>query len=216
MSAIDTEPAAAPRRVLLSEQLEELRRRFAETPATLGEVIALLGGRAYTMLMIVLALPFAPPASVPGSSTPLGLIVAAVALQLAWGRLPWLPRRVLGWRLPPAFFTKLIPLTARTVRGLERVLHPRWPVWTETPGARSMHLLTIVAAALLLALPLLIPFTNTLPGWAILLLACGLLERDGLFILVGYVVFVASAAYFALIAVTGVEAIRHGWHWIGR
>lgn len=207
--------ATVPGRRLLSEQLEELRREFSGSRATVSEVIALLEGRAYTMLMIVLALPFAPPASVPGSSTPLGLIGAVVAAQLALNRLPWLPQRVLAWRLPETFFTKLIPLTARIVRGLERVLHPRWPAWTETAGVRSIHLLTIMAAALLLALPILIPFTNMLPGWAILLLACGLLERDGLFIFVGYLVFVATLAYFSFIAFAGLAAFRHGWQWLG-
>jgi hypothetical protein len=212
-----TEPAAAApgRRVLLSAQLEELRREFSGSRATVSEVITLLEGRAYTMLMIVLALPFAPPASVPGSSTPLGLIIAVVAAQLALGRLPWLPSRVLAWRLPAAFFAKLIPLTERIVRVLERVLHPRWPSWTETSTVRSIHLLTVVAAAVLLALPILIPFTNMLPGWAILLLACGLLERDGLFIFVGYLVFVATLAYFSFIAFAGVAAFRHGWQWLG-
>jgi len=215
VNAVHTESVAAPRRALLSEQLEDLRRRFSDSPATLRDVIEVLEGRAYTMLLIVLALPFSPPASVPGSSTPLGLIIAAVAAQLAFGRLPWLPARMLRWRLPAAFFTRLIPLTARIVRALEKVLHPRWPAWTDAGALRAAHLLTITFAALLLALPLLIPFTNMLPGWAILLLACGLLERDGLFVLVGYVVFAATLAYFGAIGSAGVEAFRHGWHWIG-
>lgn len=208
-------PAAPlPRPKLLSEQLQELRRRFADYPATVREVIAALEGRAYALLMIIFALPFAPPVSVPGSSTPLGLIIAVIAVQLAFGRLPWLPRRVLDWRVPPGFFTKLIPLTERIVRALERVLHPRWPRWTNTPPARALHLLTIVAAALLLALPILVPFTNMFPGWVILLVACGLLERDGLFILVGYATFLVTLVYFALIgsAITG--GLVHTWHWI--
>ena len=72
-------PGAGPARLPLSARLEDLRRRFADQPATLREVIALLEGQAYTLLIILLALPFSPPASVPGSSTPLGLIIAVVA-----------------------------------------------------------------------------------------------------------------------------------------
>lgn len=203
--------AAEFRPRLLSEQLEELRRAFADTPATLLEVVAALEGRAYTLLMIVFALPFSTPVSLPGSSTPLGIIIAVIAIQLAFGRLPWLPRRLLEWRLPAGFFTKLIPVTARVVRSLERVLHPRWPHWTNTPSARGVHLFTIVAAALLLALPILIPFTNMFPGWAILLLACGLLERDGAFLLAGYVVFGLTLVYFALIGSAISEALIHVW-----
>lgn len=198
----------------LSEQLEELRRKFAVEPATLRDVVTVLEGRAYALLTIIFALPFAPPVSVPGSSTPLGLIIAVIAVQLAFGRLPWLPRRTLDWRLPAGFFTKLIPVTARIVRAIERVLHPRWPRWTNSATLRGFHQLTIAAAALLLALPLLIPFTNMFPGWVILLLACGLLERDGLFILVGHVMFVATVLYFALIGSAVTEALVHTWRWI--
>jgi hypothetical protein len=199
---------------LLSEQLEDLRGRFSDYPATLREVVVALDTRAYALLMIIFALPFAPPVSVPGSSTPLGLVIAVIAVQLAFGRLPWLPRRMLDWRLPAGFFTKLIPLTARIVRKLEQVLHPRWPAWTSTPLRRALHLLTIVAAALLLALPILIPFTNMFPGWAILLLACGLLERDGLFIAVGHVVFIGALIYFVLIGSAATEALMHAWAWL--
>ena len=199
---------------LLSEQLEDLRRRFADEPATLRAVIEALDGRAYTLLMIVFALPFAPPVSVPGSSTPLGIIIAAIAAQLAFGKLPWLPRRLLNWRLPRGFFTRLIAVTARIVRTLERVLHPRWPRWTTSPTVRAIHHLAIVGAALLLAVPLVIPFTNFIPGWSILLLACGLLERDGLFLLLGHIVFVVSTAYFIVIGLVGTEALLRAWHWL--
>jgi len=57
----------------------------------------------------------------------------------------------------------------------------------------------IAIAALLLALPLPIPFTNMIPGWAIFLIALGLMERDGLFILAGHLVLFISLAYFALL-----------------
>jgi hypothetical protein len=215
---VNTPSAEVPvvRPKLLSEQLEELRVRFSDYPATLREVVVALEGRAYALLMIIFALPFAPPVSVPGSSTPLGLIIAVIAGQLAFGRLPWLPRRMLDWRLPAGFFTKLIPLTARIVRRLEQVLHPRWPRWTSGPLVRGLHLLTIVAAALLLALPILVPFTNMFPGWVILLIACGLLERDGLFVAAGYLVFAWTLVYFALIGSAVTEGLVHSWHWIAR
>ena len=204
-----------PRPKLLSEQLEELRRTFADQPAKLRDVILYLDGRAYTLLMIVFALPFAPPVSIPGSSTPLGAIIAIIAAQMALHRLPWLPAWLLNWRLPPRFFTKLVPLTARIVRRLEGVLHPRWPGWTNAAGIRSLHFLAIVVVALLLALPLVIPFTNFIPAWAILLLACGLLERDGCFIALGYVMFVVSIVYFALVGTAATEATIKAWHWMG-
>lgn len=207
-------PGLEPQPTLLSEQLEELRRRCADRPATLREIIGMLEGRAYTLLTIVFALPFVVPVSVPGSSTPLGLIVAVIAAQLAIGRLPWLPRRLLEWHVPAGFFNKLVPVTARIVRKLEGVFHPRWPVWTASASARAFHLLVMVVAALLLALPILVPLTNTFPGWTILLLAFGLVERDGICLLIGHVAFLLTVAYFVLIGSAVLEAVIHTWHWL--
>jgi hypothetical protein len=56
----------------------------------------------------------------------------------------------------------------------------------------------LVAAGFLL-LPLPIPLTNTVPAWVILLIAAGLLERDGVFIALGYVIAVASVVGLALL-----------------
>jgi hypothetical protein len=207
-------PEPAPHPPLLSAQLAALRERFADRPATLREVIAALEGRAFTLLMILFALPFVPPISLPGSSTPLGLTIAGIAIQLAVGRLPWLPRWLLDRRLPAGFFTKVVSLTQRLVAALERVLHPRWPTLTAAPATRAVHLLVIFVAALLLALPMPIPLTNTFPGWTILLLACGLLERDGAFLVAGHVVFIATLVFFGLLGTAITNAIQHSWHWL--
>lgn len=200
---------------LLSEQLEDLRKTFEGRSATLHEVVFALQGRAYTLLMIVFALPFILPVSIPGSSILLGVIIAAIALQLAFGRLPWLPRRVLHWQLPNGFFCKVIPVTARVVRKLEKVLHPRWPAWTASASMRGIHLMTIVASGIILALPIFVPFTNVFPGWTVLLLACGLLERDGIFLLCGYLAFLATLVFFLLLATAANEGIQWFTQWMG-
>lgn len=203
-------PAARP----LSVELAQLRAAFAEHPVTTRELIAVLGGRAYALLMILFALPFTVPLSIPGLSTPLGLIIAIIAVQLAFGRLPWLPRRLLDAKLPPKFFAKLVAASARVVRWLEKFLHPRLLALTATGWVRALHLFGICAAALLLALPLPIPFTNTVPGWAILLFACGLMERDGGFVIAGYAVLTATVVFFALLGSAVTESLLHMWHWI--
>jgi hypothetical protein len=63
----------------------------------------------------------------------------------------------------------------------------RWPSFTVLNG------LAIVSSAFLLTLPLPIPFSNTIPAWAILLLALGMMEEDGAVIVAGY--FMAGAAW---------------------
>lgn len=204
-------PSEPPKPLLLSEQLEALRRQFADKPATLGELIVALGSRAYMLLLIIFSLPFIAPVAIPGASTILGIIIASLSAQMAFGRLPWIPQRLLRHQLSPAFFSKLIPVTAKTVRLLERVLHPRWMPLTESALARGLHLGAICIAAILLAAPIFVPFTNLLPGWAILLLACGLLERDGIAIAIGHVSFLATLALFVALGAAATEGVIRLW-----
>jgi len=168
-----------PRPRKLSEELAELRERFALRPVTLREVIYTLRGRAYHLLLILLALPFITPIPLPGLSTPFGLPIAFIALRLTLGQRPWLPMKLQRKELPPGFFAKVFTVAAGVIRILEKLLRPRLAPLTGSTLLLQLHALVLLLAALTLLLPLPIPFTNSFPAWAILLLAGGLLGRTG-------------------------------------
>jgi len=204
-----------PRPRKLSEELAELRGRFALRPVTLREVIYTLRGRAYHLLLILLALPFITPIPLPGLSTPFGLAIAFIALRLTLGQRPWLPMKLQRKELPPGFFGKVISVAAWVILRLEKLLRPQLAPLTGSGLLLQLHALVMLLAALTLLLPLPIPFTNSFPAWAILLLAGGLLERDGVAVLLGYVVFAAGVLYFIFLggaAAQGVTALRQ---WLG-
>ncbi len=206
-------PPEAPRR--LSEELRELQHRFAERSVTLQEVITVLRGRAYLLLVILLALPFCTPLPLPGLSTPFGLVIGLIALRLALGQRPWLPAGLLRRELPPGFFSRTFAVTARVIRFLETFLRPRATVLVVTPGVRNLHAVVMLVAAGVLLLPLPIPFSNAAPAWVILLIAAGLLERDGVFIAAGYVALAAGVAFFVFLGGAThhvVDALRR---WLG-
>jgi hypothetical protein len=62
-----------------------------------------------------------------------------------------------------------------------------------------------------MSLPLPIPLTNIIPAYTILFLAIGLLEFDGLFILIGYGMTMATTIFFASIAGTIWQLAHHWW-----
>lgn len=182
----------------LSEELGDLRKRVAERAVTIRELLYVLRGRAYMLLVILLSLPFLVPLPLPGLSTPFGLAIMLICLRLALGQRPWLPKSIQRRQIPAGFIPRMLDLAARIIGWLEKVLRPRWLVLTESALIRQLHAIVIVAAASILLLPLPIPFSNGLPAWAILLLACGLLERDGRAIALGYVMFALSIVYLWL------------------
>ena len=200
----------------LSVELAELRDRSAERTLTLREVIYLLGDRAYTLLVLLLALPFITPIPLPGLSTPFGLAIALIALRLSLGQRPWLSKNLQRRELPAGFIKKVFTVAEKVLRFFEKFLRPRLVFLTDTPLLVQLHALLMLLAALALLLPLPIPFTNSFPAWAILLIAAGLLERDGMFILAGYVVFAAGVLYFIFLGEATATLLQELVHWLRR
>ena len=99
----------------LSAELAELHIRSKERALTLREVIIILGGRAFLLLILVLSLPFITPISLPGLSTPFGLAIALIALRLSLGQSPWLPERLLQKQVPLGFFGRLHTVTEKII-----------------------------------------------------------------------------------------------------
>ena len=202
-------PPARP----LSKELTDLRLRVAERPVTIRELLYALKGRAYMLLVILLTLPFLLPLPLPGLSTPFGLAIILICLRLALGQRPWLPMSIQRRELPAGFIPRLLILAAKIIGWLERFLRPRWLVLTESGLIRQLHAVAMLTAAAILLLPLPIPFSNGLPAWAILCLAGGLLERDGVFIVFGYLMLALSGIYVWLFGEAASHLVHSLWLW---
>lgn len=194
-----------PRR--LSEELAFLLAAFHEHPVRLREIIAVLERRAWTLLLVILALPFCTPIPLPGLSTPLGFVIALIGFRLSLGQKPWLPARLLDLELPPRFIPRLLAATSRLVRVLEYFLRPRWAwLMNRVPVQQACGAMILVSGVLLL-LPLPIPFSNILPALTVVLTAGALLERDGYAVLAGVLAFGLCLCFFGAIAFGGIEFV---------
>lgn len=208
-------PAAAPDAApTLLSQLKALASLFSQDEITLGEVFTRLGTSASGWIVLLLALPFCAPVTIPGLSTPFGLVIAVIATRSALGLSPWLPKRLLSLKLPPRFFKTVTEGAGRFVRWIEKRLHPRWSWLTGTDARLRFHYWSLCVSALLLALPLGgIPLTNTLPGLAVFVGMIGIMERDGLAILLSYLILLATIIYFVCFAAVLIEVMQHVIVW---
>jgi hypothetical protein len=198
----------------LSEELADLRTRAGERAITLREVIQTLGGRAYMLLVLLLAIPFITPIPLPGLSTPFGLAIALIAFRLSLGQRPLLSKKLQRKELPAGFIGKVFGFSEKLLRFFEKFLRPRLTFLTDTPLLVQLHAVLMLLAALALLLPLPIPFSNSFPAWAILLMAAGLLERDGLFILAAYVVFTGGVFFFIFLGEAAVSLVQTLIEWL--
>ncbi|MFO1133067.1 MAG: exopolysaccharide biosynthesis protein [Hyphomicrobiales bacterium] len=165
---------------------------------TIGELADSLGERAFGALMFIFAVPNAIPMP-PGTSAILGLPLVILTWQVLMGRQTlWLPQAIRKRRISKEmlerFVSKVTPIMAR----LERVLKPRLGFVVTSNLAERMIGLVAFPLALILFLP--IPFGNIPPAAAIACLALGLAERDGVAVLVGYVLSAASVAVLAAVS----------------
>ena len=168
---------------------------------TVRELIHVLGERATALLVVILALPFCAPVSIPGLSIPFGAVILLLAAGYAAGRPPWLPARLLAVELPPRFFRAVLEATSRLLGWIERRMRPRWLWVTAGRGLLRMHALAVCLGAFLLLMPLGgIPFTNTLPALVVVFGTLGMLERDGAAVAAAYGLLLATFVYFAVFA----------------
>ncbi len=184
-----------------ADKLEAAIEALPVGTVTLAQVRDLVGSDGLMLLAAFLSIVFLVPVSVPGVSTVFGAGILLIGVSRLLRLELWLPKRIEG-RLVA---TERLRLALRRglvwFRRLERISRPHRVAWAASDGAvRVVNDCAIILGAALLMAPFgLIPFSNTLPAIALLLLAIGSLQRDGLFILLGHVSIVLSIAYFALL-----------------
>jgi hypothetical protein len=187
-------------------------------PATvsLRELLERIGEQGLLLVCVLLTLPFLLPVSIPGVSTVFGLAIILIGVGVTLNRVPWLPRRILDRRLSTPHLRQAFERGARIVARFERLVRPRWLLLTRSATLNFAHGLALILAGVLLLFPLgFVPFSNTLPGVAILFLSLGLLERDGLFIVLGYVMNAATLVYFGVLVASALLAGRSLLNLIG-
>jgi len=170
-------------------------------------------GRAIYLVIVFACLPFVVPVSLPGVSTVMGLIVGLLGLRMALGKPPKLPR-VLGERvLQPKTVRRILKASVGFLRFLERLVRPRRTQWLTWRWAMLLNGLLIVFMAVLMALPVppVVLFTNSLPSYAIILIAVSVMEEDGVTIWLGYSAAVVTFAYFGFM---GGVVVPHLVKWI--
>lgn len=186
---------AEPRRTTLSDDLRLILDRAAGNALSLRQIIDILRGRGFDVLVIIMVLPFCQPIPLPGVSTPFGLALMVFGARIALRRRPWLPERLLRREIPYHTLTKLVKGSLAVAQRLEKIVHPRLRLFKNWPSFNLLNGLAIVSSSFILMLPLPIPFSNTIPAWAILLLAVGMMEEDGAVIVGGYLIAGAAWAY---------------------
>jgi hypothetical protein len=180
--------------------MDQFQAEAAKGDLTLSRVFEILGEQGHAMLILFLCLPFLQPIPLPGLSTPLGLLIAIVALFLFLNRPPWLPQHFANLKISSEVLVRVSEVAEKIWLRAAKILHPRMIFFHDYKFFRICNLLIVAFNAFLLALPLPIPFSNTVPVIAIVLNSIGHIEKDGLLILASYLWCLFVLSFFGSLA----------------
>lgn len=211
---------AAPRPHVehLMEALHACAAEAGEGHLKLGRLFERLGDASFGFICFIHTLPFLQPLSLGPISTAAGASLMALGGQMARGRAtPWMPARMNNLTLHGKFWRVLISTAEKTLQFGRRLTRPRLAGLVQGPRARRLAGLIIAVSGLLLAVPLAgVPFSNTLPALAVLLVCLGELEEDGLMVLLALIMVALTVAYFALLGWLVYTMGDKAWDWFRR
>ena len=198
----------------LSQILSQLLVEYTDRALPLAVVLTQVGNSGFGTIAGILTIPMLIPLPIPlpGFSALVGIGIILVGCQLAIGYdRPYLPKRIARIELSPDASQKLLKNVNRLLQPLEKMSRHRFSRFSNSWWGYRVTGICLAWDALLMSLPLPIPLTNLAPAYTILFLAIGLLELDGLFILIGYGMTVATSIFFASIAGTIWQLAHHWW-----
>jgi hypothetical protein len=194
---------ALPGGPALSQILQQLADDAGRERISFGDLLAALSDRALGALLFVFACPNALPA-LPGTSVILGAPLVLLAAQLAFKRRPWLPGFIAKRSMSRTDFQTLVGRICPWLQRAEKMLRPRASAWALPP---MEYLVGAVCLLLAIVVLLPIPLGNMLPALAISMLALGILERDGYWIVGGLTMAAAAAVLVSGVVFAGVQGV---------
>ena len=194
----------------LGKTLKDLLGTENQRGLSIQEITTAVGEKGFGLLLVVLSLPSALPVPAPGYSTPFGIVIALVALQLSFSRRTlWLPRMLANIRIKPKLAHSMLSSASNFLFKIEYYIKPRQR-WIRSRLGQLGLSIVIIIMAFLMMLP--VPLTNTFPAIVIFIIGVGLAEEDGLLALgaffIGCFALFLYAGIIYLVLTQGAEAIE--------
>jgi len=165
---------------------------------TYQDFVHMLGGRAFGVAILLFSLPAILPFSViPGIAFVFSIPILIFAVQMISRRGSlWLPKIIAHHTISHEKISKVIKAALPYIIKLERFLKPRWS-FMATGIMEVINGIAIFLLAILLILP--IPLSNFIFGGCIILFSLGTTEKDGVFIIMGYIFFLLYLSFIFLL-----------------
>lgn len=152
---------------------------------TIGSILHTFGAGSFGFLIVLLALPVALPFTPPGVSTPFGVLILIISIQMLIGRKDlWMPKFITRRKVKFGE-SKFVDKMASWLQFFEKITNKR-QTWMFRGPAYLILISSLIASSLVLVL-LPLPVINTLASGVCMVIGLALLEEDGMMAFAGIV-----------------------------
>lgn len=195
--------------IAISDRLDLLASEAEGQTVTLAWVLDHLGERAFGLFLLFLALPCCIP-FLYGVPQVVALPMMFVSVQILLGRrVPWLPEKLGARTISAESLAGLAGRAGPWLRRIEALSRPRLTALTRAPADMILGLALVLFSASILV-PL--PGTNTVPGFAVVIVSMGLLQRDGALVILGTII---GTAWIGTLIFAGASLASLIKDWVG-
>jgi len=153
---------------------------------TVGAVLHVFGIRGFAFFLFSLALMNMVIFMVPGLSIIFGLPMVILAVQMLLGmHTPIFPQFIRHRTISRDILARALDLGIQGTSRVEHLIRPRFLMLSSARMDR-LHSLLALVLSVMVAIP--IPFLNLPPSLGVIVLALGLIQRDGAFIMAAYII----------------------------
>lgn len=177
--------------------LQELKKIPPQKEISFEELEEKLQDSGRIIIIAFLSILFITPLQIPGLSTIFGLLISYFSMKNLFRKKFKKFPNWLNYKISYTLLQKILIKSEKVHFHLQKWIYPRW-LFLFRKGFEICLYLVLFISGLILALPLPIPFSNLLIGWAILLICFGFLEKDGLIVVLGYLLKMLAMLYILL------------------
>jgi len=164
---------------------------------SLGQLLRFLEPLELALAGLFFSVPFLQPIPLPGLSTPFGGVLAVMGgLQVFGLGHAALPRSLRDRQIETATIQKVLLYCEKLLCSLNWI--PFWslPKFLSVLARPRVLCWHIIFMSVMLALPLPIPLSNSIPAWGIVFTCLAMLESNALFVIISYALLVANGVFF--------------------
>ena len=171
--------------ITFEDTLKSLLEKAKTGPVSINTCLTILSGRGKVLLLVFLLLGFS---QIPGVGIFLGLIISYLGVRIAIAKsFIWMPKKLLHKKIPSYFLIKVIKQLLHFLKLMKRWSWSRYAWLAQDPKMRFTTGLMIALVGLSIAISPPLPLIGLFTFVSIFLLAIGLLNNDGIYIILGYV-----------------------------